>query len=71
MSTCSRCGAGFGCAMADGCDHPCWCTALPAAVPVPGQPAACWCPACLKQHIAEIERQQRQALPDRGGGVQH
>jgi len=55
MSTCSRCGAGFGCAMADGSAGPCWCTELPAVVPVPreGEPAACWCPTCLKQHIAD------------------
>lgn len=65
MSTCSRCGASFGCAMADGVDSPCWCTRLPPVVPVPA-PAneaapmpGCWCPACLEQHIA----QQRQAAP--------
>ncbi|MES2757931.1 MAG: cysteine-rich CWC family protein [Pseudomonadota bacterium] len=55
MSTCSRCGAAFGCAMADGAAEPCWCTALPPAVPVPGESAACWCPACLKAHIAALE----------------
>jgi hypothetical protein len=53
MSSCSRCGAEFGCAMADGSDVPCWCTELPPVVPVPGEAGACWCPACLKQHIAE------------------
>jgi len=66
MSVCARCGAVFGCAMADGGDgQPCWCTALPAVVPVPapdlargGNPAgqagaACWCPACLRRHIAD------------------
>ncbi|MDL2356246.1 MAG: cysteine-rich CWC family protein [Pseudomonadota bacterium] len=60
MSTCSRCGAEFSCAMADGGAAPCWCTALPAAVPlpVPGQPAACWCPACLTEHIAALARSQ-------------
>ncbi|MGJ7915125.1 cysteine-rich CWC family protein [Massilia sp. LXY-6] len=69
MSTCTRCGAGFGCAMVDGSDSPCWCTALPPVVPVPvpsgaGQPApGCWCPACLRQHIA----QQAGASPDRPG----
>lgn len=60
MSTCERCGATFHCAMADpGPDGqadttPCWCTALPPAVPVPGEGAAvgCWCPACLRAHIA-------------------
>lgn len=51
MSTCTRCGAAFGCAMADGGAGPCWCTGLPAIVPVPGVDASCWCPACLKLHI--------------------
>jgi hypothetical protein len=62
MSTCTRCGAPFGCAMADGGTEPCWCTTLPPVVPVPtpvtrdaAQDAApgCWCPACLRQHIAQ------------------
>jgi hypothetical protein len=61
MSTCTRCGAIFGCAMADGGDGPCWCTTLPAVVPVPapvpsdknGAAPGCWCPACLRQHIAQ------------------
>jgi hypothetical protein len=54
MSTCTRCGAAFGCAMADGGDGPCWCTRLPPVVPLPGKDtqAGCWCPACLAQHIA-------------------
>ncbi len=58
MSICTRCGAAFGCAMVEGSSEPCWCTTLPAVVPVPGpaggQGAApgCWCPACLRQHIA-------------------
>ncbi|NML60433.1 cysteine-rich CWC family protein [Massilia sp. RP-1-19] len=52
MSTCTRCGTEFGCSMADGLDAPCWCTELPSVVPVPGEAAACWCPACLRQHIA-------------------
>lgn len=52
MSTCSRCGATFGCAMADGLDAPCWCVSLPPVVPVPGVDASCWCPACLQSHIA-------------------
>lgn len=52
MSTCARCGAAFGCAMADGGDHPCWCTSLPPVVPLPGEDARCWCPACLRAHIA-------------------
>ena len=55
MSVCSRCGASFGCAMADGGDAPCWCTQMPPVVAVPrdGEVAACWCPACLKAHIDE------------------
>jgi hypothetical protein len=68
MSICTRCGARFGCAMADGGAGPCWCTTLPPMVPVPvPAPAAqdtaqgsaqdgapgCWCPACLRQHIAQ------------------
>ena len=52
MSTCTRCGALFQCAMQDGSPEPCWCTALPPAVPVPAAPAGCWCPACLRAHIA-------------------
>ena len=53
MSQCSRCGAAFGCAMADGAEGPCWCTELPPVVPVPGVDASCWCPACLRAHIAQ------------------
>jgi hypothetical protein len=57
MSTCTRCGAEFGCAMADGNDDgaPCWCTKLPpvVALPLVGEAAGCWCPACLEQHIAQ------------------
>jgi hypothetical protein len=39
--------------MADpGAAGPCWCTALPAAVPLPRDAGAgCWCPQCLKRHI--------------------
>jgi hypothetical protein len=42
--------------MVDGNDGtPCWCTAMPPAVPVPDAAAdvTCWCPDCLKQHIAQ------------------
>lgn len=67
MSTCSRCGAAFGCAMVDGSDGPCWCTALPAVVPVPGVDASCWCAACLKQHI---ESQKRAGLSPEPEGKQ-
>jgi hypothetical protein len=52
-STCTRCGARFGCAMRAGSDAPCWCTQLPAVVAVPEASAGCWCPACLAAHIAE------------------
>jgi len=57
MSTCSRCGVAFSCAMVDADPsvpaQPCWCTYLPAALPVPSAAgASCWCPDCLKQHIA-------------------
>jgi hypothetical protein len=63
MSLCTRCGAAFGCAMADGLDAPCWCTALPPIVPVPGLDAGCWCPACLRAHIAETERPTPEKFP--------
>ncbi|MGZ3184318.1 MAG: cysteine-rich CWC family protein [Telluria sp.] len=62
MSTCTRCGAAFTCAMADGADAPCWCTALPAVAPVPPEAAGCWCPACLARHIAA-----QQELPQAPG----
>jgi len=38
--------------MADGATEACWCTALPPAVAVPQEAAGCWCPACLRAHIA-------------------
>jgi hypothetical protein len=55
MSLCARCGATFGCAMAEGTGEPCWCTRLPPAVPVPppGSATGCWCPACLERHLAQ------------------
>ncbi len=53
MSVCSRCGAAFGCAMADGGSEPCWCTALPPVIPVPGVEVGCWCPACLRAQIEQ------------------
>ncbi|MET3130174.1 hypothetical protein AAKU55_000427 [Oxalobacteraceae bacterium GrIS 1.11] len=58
MSVCGRCGAVFGCAMADrspadaNAGEPCWCTALPPVVALPAQGGACWCPACLQHYIA-------------------
>jgi hypothetical protein len=57
MSLCSACGVQLFCAMADvganvanAAAAPCWCTQLPALMPVPSQqdaPAACYCRACL------------------------
>jgi hypothetical protein len=62
MSNCARCGASFGCGMADGGDAPCWCTRLPAlpreAYRV-GDDAGggnCFCPACLQTLIAASEK---------------
>ncbi|MET0264969.1 MAG: cysteine-rich CWC family protein [Duganella sp.] len=64
MSTCTRCGAHFTCAVADGDAAipapPCWCTFLPPAVPVPAPAASdaiigCWCPQCLGLHIAALQ----------------
>ena len=44
-STCSRCGADFGCGAGDP-DRPCWCTGY-AAVEPSGPDATCLCPKCL------------------------
>lgn len=66
MSVCARCGASFTCAMADGDgSEPCWCASLPLVMPVPAPGASvaapapdpsldpsCWCPDCLRLHIA-------------------
>jgi hypothetical protein len=38
--------------MKDGGADPCWCTAFPPVLPVPGVEASCWCPACLEQQVA-------------------
>ncbi|MDX8122706.1 cysteine-rich CWC family protein [Janthinobacterium sp. GMG2] len=55
MSQCSLCGAAFQCGQLDpDANEPCWCVALPPAVPVPGGAAGCWCPACLQAHIATL-----------------
>jgi hypothetical protein len=62
MSTCTRCGAIFSCAMADNIPGACWCTALPAAVPIPQEAAGCWCRNCLETHIADLSRAQAAAL---------
>ncbi|MGG7605341.1 cysteine-rich CWC family protein [Massilia sp. BKSP1R2A-1] len=54
---CIRCGAEFGCAMRDRTSEPCWCAALPPAVPVPLEKVGCWCPTCLRAHIeAELAK---------------
>lgn len=63
MSICTRCGATFGCAMADGADEPCWCTTMPPIVPVPGANAGCWCPSCLDNHIASQSAGSPQVPP--------
>ena len=52
-SHCSRCGAPFTCAMADGGQAPCWCRALAPVAAVPDADARCWCPACLNRHAAQ------------------
>jgi hypothetical protein len=49
--------------MADGLDAPCWCTALPPTVPLPDAGAGCWCPACLRAHIAEVTRPASEKFP--------
>ncbi|OYO31630.1 cysteine-rich CWC family protein [Janthinobacterium sp. PC23-8] len=58
MSLCTRCGAAFSCGQVDqGASGPCWCAALPLAVPVPlpgGGATGCWCPDCLRAQIASL-----------------
>jgi hypothetical protein len=49
--------------MADGITGPCWCTELPPVVPLPGVDASCWCPACLRAHIAETARTAGEKFP--------
>jgi hypothetical protein len=44
--------------MAEQTGEPCWCAALPAAVPLPQEGAGCWCRACLTTHIAQLARAQ-------------
>jgi len=41
--------------MADGAAAPCWCTELPPAVALPREAVGCWCPACLRAHIAALQ----------------
>lgn len=65
MSTCSRCGAVFGCGMTDAdSDEPCWCTQLPTLPPSAyvadngdAMSGSCFCPQCLRALVA--------AQPDR------
>ncbi|MYM33049.1 hypothetical protein GTP38_01635 [Duganella sp. FT94W] len=69
MSTCSRCGAQFSCAMKDADPaapaEPCWCTFLPPSLPVPSAPgASCWCPACLRRHIIDHPQTPAHTPPD-------
>ncbi|WP_090188754.1 MULTISPECIES: cysteine-rich CWC family protein [unclassified Duganella] len=69
MSTCSRCGTQFSCAMKDADPaapaEPCWCTFLPPALPVPSVAgASCWCPACLTQHIIDHPQTAANTPPD-------
>jgi len=45
--------------MAEPTGEPCWCTALPAAVPVPQASAGCWCRACLVTHVAQLAQLAR------------
>ncbi|HJU99101.1 MAG TPA: cysteine-rich CWC family protein [Burkholderiaceae bacterium] len=72
MSVCARCGATFTCAMADGDgSEPCWCASLPLVMPVPSAdvlpPAAdpsCWCPDCLRRHIATTSAAAAPSRPE-------
>ncbi|WP_332876069.1 cysteine-rich CWC family protein [Massilia sp. S19_KUP03_FR1] len=56
VSTCTLCGAVFSCAMADNTPGACWCTTLPAAVPLPEEAGGCWCRPCLESRIAQLSR---------------
>lgn len=69
MSICSACGTQFSCAMVDGISDggagdtapACWCTSLPALLPVPsaGAGASCYCPQCLQQLLQQQAFQQQ------------
>ncbi|MDO9598636.1 MAG: cysteine-rich CWC family protein [Azoarcus sp.] len=54
---CPRCGKRFICGMAAG-EEVCWCVAHPPIFAVPGADAACYCPDCL----AELVAQRRSAI---------
>lgn len=50
MKSCSKCDAVFPCSPRD-----CWCSKLPAVMPLDG-PGDCYCPECLKKIIdAKLE----------------
>lgn len=57
VNSCPRCGRLFTCGMAAGEDV-CWCVAHPPIFAVPGADAACYCPDCL----AELVAQRRNAI---------
>ncbi|WP_308923291.1 cysteine-rich CWC family protein [Janthinobacterium sp. J1-1] len=67
MSLCTLCGAPFSCGQVDpAASGPCWCAALPAAVPLPGNSATgCWCPACLRAHIAGLPLSSSTSAPSK------
>ena len=50
METCARCGAGFICGNVEGAPA-CWCSQLPAVLPVPEGPGGCLCPSCLRAAV--------------------
>lgn len=60
MSRCTACGAEFTCGMADRNDGaPCWCSNLPAVLPLPagtGLEKSCYCPQCLQRRIDDSRR---------------
>jgi hypothetical protein len=64
MSVCIACGMSFSCAMLGEQDGPCWCTAMPAVLPVPvaGTAASCYCPGCLKL-VIEAQKSSQVAPP--------
>jgi hypothetical protein len=63
MSECAACGGVFECGM--GGSQPCWCTQLPALLPVPKPDstgriesnieASCYCPVCLKKIVQQAQ----------------
>jgi hypothetical protein len=52
-SICPRCGSSFECGTQTGAER-CWCAELPLIEPV-SEELACFCPACLREIIAERE----------------